>query len=112
VGGLQPRKALGYGWNAFDQIVSADDFTGDGRNDIMARTPAGALWLYPGNGGGGFLPRKQLGSAWNIYKSIANVGRFAGTASPGLIATAPDGQLWLYAGNRQGGFQASVLNPR
>lgn len=35
------------GYNAFDAV---GDVTGDGKADFLARTPAGALYLYPGTG--------------------------------------------------------------
>lgn len=37
-----------FGWSAFSQIVGAGDANKDGKNDLMTRSPDGALWFYPG----------------------------------------------------------------
>ncbi|HVG95955.1 MAG TPA: VCBS repeat-containing protein, partial [Chloroflexota bacterium] len=52
-------------FGAFDTIVGPGDFTGDGRNDILGRTPTtGELYLYPGNGAGGWFTGRRIGTGW------------------------------------------------
>ena len=36
-----PGKVIGSGWQMFNTITSPGDFTGDGKTDLIARTPAG-----------------------------------------------------------------------
>ncbi|WP_314617022.1 peptidase inhibitor family I36 protein [Streptomyces stackebrandtii] len=46
------------GWNAFDALVRHGDFSGDGREDVIAREAAiGELWFYPGKTGALGTPR-------------------------------------------------------
>lgn len=37
-------------WGQFNAFDAVGDITGDGRADLVARTPAGTLYLYPGTG--------------------------------------------------------------
>ncbi|MEU9334435.1 trypsin-like serine protease [Streptomyces sp. NPDC048290] len=37
-------------WAGFDAFAAVGDITGDGKADLLARTPAGKLSLYPGTG--------------------------------------------------------------
>ncbi|WP_055525669.1 trypsin-like serine protease [Streptomyces graminilatus] len=39
-------------WGGFNTLVTPGDVTGDGKADLMARTPAGTMYLYPGTGKG------------------------------------------------------------
>ncbi|MEN8650909.1 trypsin-like serine protease [Streptomyces sp. 21So2-11] len=55
------------GYNAFD---AAGDITGDGRADLLARTPGGTLYLYPGTGKASseiFATRITIGTGWQQY---------------------------------------------
>ncbi|PZS28436.1 MAG: hypothetical protein DLM59_14595, partial [Pseudonocardiales bacterium] len=47
---LAGTKLIGIGWNGMTAFDGSKDFTGDGHPDLLARTPAGALVLYRGNG--------------------------------------------------------------
>jgi YD repeat-containing protein len=53
--------------------VTAGDLNNDGRNDIIARDPAGDLWLYPHTGGTGtntLGTRIKIGVGWNGMNGI------------------------------------------
>jgi hypothetical protein len=93
---------IGVGWNAYDTIVSAGDWNGDGPTDLIARKPDGTLWLYPG--GGGRKAAKQIGNGWQIFDTIVALPDFDGDGHADLLARKPDGTLWLYPGNGTGGF--------
>src|SRR5512141_2394085 len=55
--------------------TAAQDFSGDGRADIVVPTGDGLLWLYRGDGAGGFSgARSQLGTGWNSRDQIRLVG--------------------------------------
>ena len=49
------------------------DVNGDGHVDILARTPDGNLYVYPGTGGTGtktFGERYLVGTGWNAITAI------------------------------------------
>src|SRR6478672_6662858 len=89
-------------------VSTAVDFSGDGRPDLIARTPTGVLYLYRGNAAGGFLTaRAVIGSGWQVYDHIFSPGDFSGDGHADLIARTPTGTLYLYRGNGAGGFLGS-----
>ena len=50
-GGLSSTPLVaGTGWGGFTAVFGAGDVNGDGYQDLVARTAAGALMLYTGNG--------------------------------------------------------------
>ncbi len=79
------------------------DFTGDRREDLVAREKAtGKLWLYPGTGTGSLGSRTLLGaSGWNSMNHITAYGDLTGDGRSDLIAVQKStGALWLYPGPR------------
>lgn len=69
-GALGTRVSLGTGWGAYKALVSAGDTDGDGRTDLIASDPAGALWLFKGTGKATapFAARVQIGtSGWAAF---------------------------------------------
>lgn len=97
------------GWNlaVIDGSVSSpvkNDFTGDGKSDVLARDSAGVLWLYPGNGSGGWLQRRQVGQGWNVMTAMVSTGDFNGDGKSDVLARDGSGALWLYPGNGSGGW--------
>jgi hypothetical protein len=82
---------------------------GDGRADLVARTPAnGKLWLYPGNGKGGFLSRVRIGTGWNTMTAIMSPGDLNGDRVPDIVARDSLGRLWLYPRTVSGGWLPRV----
>lgn len=65
-----PRRTVAHGWNQYTALTSTGDFTGDGNNDVLARTRDGLLMVLPGNGSGGFGGPSQVGKGWEIFASI------------------------------------------
>lgn len=99
------RIKVGTGWNGFDQILSAGDFSGDGTMDVIARAPDGSLYLYRGNGIGGWSGgRTQIGHGWQIFSTIIGVRDFNNDGRADLIGVTSSGQFWFYPGNGTGGF--------
>ncbi|MEU6950676.1 FG-GAP-like repeat-containing protein [Streptomyces sp. NPDC046316] len=111
--GDQTGRIIGTGgWNAFNALVRHGDFSGDGREDVIAREAAtGKLWLYPGNGTGGLVARRLIGSGgWNGMSQIAAVGDLSGDNRSDLIAVEKaTGRLWLYPGSGTGALGARTL---
>lgn len=95
------RISLGGGWNGFSQIVGGGDFNGDGRADLLAATPSGALYVYPGKGNGGFGNRTTSGTGWNMYNQL-----FVMTDESGSYVVGRDsvGKTWIYPSNNAGGL--------
>ncbi|MGR0159518.1 chitobiase/beta-hexosaminidase C-terminal domain-containing protein [Paenarthrobacter nitroguajacolicus] len=84
------------------------DYTGDAKNDVVARDNGGTLWLYPGNGSGGWLTQRSLGTGWNSLNSIVPTKDFNGDGRSDVLARDTNGVLWLYPGNGTGGLQTRI----
>jgi hypothetical protein len=77
VGGCAANaKRIGLGWTTLDRMLSSGDYDGDGRSDILARTPTGYLRLYRGNGDSGFTAPAftTIGAAWQGYDILFGPG--------------------------------------
>ena len=98
--------AIGSGWAGFTAVLAPGDFSGDGKPDLLARTSAGALLTYRGDGDGGFATGRgeQIGSGWQSFTALFAAGDFSGDGMPDLLARRPDGGLLLYRGDGAGGF--------
>ncbi|WP_133259934.1 FG-GAP repeat domain-containing protein [Streptacidiphilus pinicola] len=109
-GSVDRRPALlGSGWNQYRWIVGAGDFTGDGIPDLIAVTPGGVMYLYPGLGNGHFGSRVLLGSGWQHFTHLVAPGDLTGDGKADLAAVDSTGRLWLYPGNGNDTFGARVL---
>ncbi|QES52829.1 hypothetical protein DEJ50_32720 [Streptomyces venezuelae] len=65
-GQLGARIEAGTGWNEMSSISGAGDYTGDGKDDVVARDTTGKLWVYPGQDDGQLGARIDNGSGWNF----------------------------------------------
>ncbi|MFE7229533.1 FG-GAP-like repeat-containing protein [Streptomyces sp. NPDC002405] len=93
------------GWNSMNVLTRHGDFTGDGREDLIAREAStGKLWLYPGTGTGSHGTRKLIGSSsWKSMNHITAFGDLTGDRRSDLIAVEKaTGKLWLYPGTSTG----------
>jgi hypothetical protein len=107
LGGAPAGGATTSGTGSAIDATAAQDFSGDGRADIVGPTKDGTLWLYRGDGAGGFsAARSQLGTGWGARDQIRMVGNWDGVAGSDVIARNPaTGALWLYSGTGAGGFR-------
>jgi hypothetical protein len=81
-----------------------NDFTNDGKTDLIARDASGQLWLYPGTGTGTWSRRVDLGAGWNVMSAIVSAGDFNGDNNADVIARDRSGELWFYPGTGNGNW--------
>ncbi|WP_326661308.1 FG-GAP-like repeat-containing protein [Streptomyces sp. NBC_00385] len=108
--GLAARIRVGGGWNAYNVIIGAGDFTGDGRADVVTRDPAGVLKMYRGTGDKyrPFLSPFPVGGGWNTYTKLAAPGDLTGDGKADLLGVDRNGSLYLYVSNGRGQFPLPV----
>jgi hypothetical protein len=98
-------QKIGKGWGNFLTVFSGGDFSGDGKNDVMAVSKDGGLNLYRGNGRGGFAAAGQrIGNGWGGFLSVLSAGDFSGDRKTDVLAVSMTGDLYLYRGNGRSGF--------
>ncbi|WP_019891487.1 transglycosylase family protein [Streptomyces purpureus] len=65
-GKLGTRIESGTNWSVMTSASGAGDYTGDGKDDLIARDKDGKLWVYPGQGNGQLGARIDNGAGWNF----------------------------------------------
>ncbi|MCT4356473.1 VCBS repeat-containing protein [Streptomyces sp. Je 1-79] len=100
------RIKVGGGWGAFNKILGAGDYTGDGRTDIVARTSGGDLYVYPGTGVAAtpFKARVKVGSGWNTYTRLVAPGDLNADGKGDLLGVNAAGDLYSYLNTSPGKF--------
>ncbi|WNI23453.1 VCBS repeat-containing protein [Streptomyces sp. ITFR-16] len=96
-----PYTKIGTGWNMFNTLTSPGDMTGDGRADLLGRTPEGDLYFYRGKGNGLFEPRVKIGYGWQKYL-LAGMGDLDGDGRGDLLARDGAGVVWRYPSTGKG----------
>ncbi|MEU1351024.1 VCBS repeat-containing protein [Streptomyces sp. NPDC005776] len=106
--GFASRINVGGGWDAYNKLVGAGDYNGDGRTDLLARTKGGTLYLYPGTGVASkpFKSRVNIGGGWNTYKKLAAPGDITGDGKADLVGVDGKGDLYRYTSTGTGKFGA------
>ncbi|MFI6893782.1 FG-GAP repeat domain-containing protein [Streptomyces sp. NPDC050256] len=99
---------VGGGWNAYNKLVGAGDYNGDGLTDLLARSKSGYLYLYPGTGVASkpFKARQTIGGGWNTYKKLAAPGDINGDGKADLVGVDAKGDLYRYTSTGTGKFGA------
>ncbi|MFJ9733524.1 FG-GAP-like repeat-containing protein [Streptomyces sp. NPDC101171] len=70
-GGFKARVKVFSDWgSSYNAVVGVNDFTGDGRADLVARDTSGNMWRYNGNGKGSFGSRTKIATGWKGYRAI------------------------------------------
>ncbi|WP_392900987.1 FG-GAP repeat domain-containing protein [Streptomyces sp. LN699] len=93
---LGTRTQLGTGWGAMRSLTGID-LNKDGKTDLLAIDPSGALWAYPGTGTA-LGNRQQIGAGWNSLTELTSPGDLNTDGAPDLVAVDHDGNLWSYPG--------------
>ncbi|MBL0748603.1 FG-GAP-like repeat-containing protein [Nocardioides baculatus] len=97
----------GVSFAGMDTLLNAGDVNRDGFGDVLARNPAGELYLYTGNGTGALAAPRLLGGGWAGIAGLTAVGDVTGDGIPDLIGTPSGGVLSVWTGSG-GGFNAPV----
>ncbi|MFF3321890.1 N-acetylmuramoyl-L-alanine amidase, partial [Streptomyces sp. NPDC002889] len=94
------RTKIGTGWQIYNTLVGTGDLTKDGKADMIAREPSGALWLYKGTGNATtpFAARTKVGTGWQMFNKLTGTGDLTKDGKADMIAREPSGALWLYKG--------------
>lgn len=102
---LGARIKVGTGWNAYDALVGAGDYSGDGRADLLARDTSGLLFLFKGTGTATapFAAREQVGSGFGQYDLLFVPGDIDGDSKGDLIGRLPNGDLYRYTSTGKAG---------
>ncbi|NYI06194.1 FG-GAP repeat domain-containing protein [Allostreptomyces psammosilenae] len=102
------RVKVGHGFNQFDQLLGAEDLTGDGIGDVLARNTKGELYLYRGTGDAArpLATRSLIGPGWQQYSQLFAADDHTGDGVSDLYARQYDGDSYFYPGNGRGGFAA------
>ncbi|MFD8015502.1 FG-GAP repeat domain-containing protein [Streptomyces sp. NPDC058955] len=108
---LATRVKVGTGWQIYNKIIGAGDYTGDGRTDIVARTTGGDLYVYPGTGSATapFGTRKLVGSGWGGFKQLASPGDLNADGKGDLIAVNGAGELVRYLNTAPSKFVSAKI---
>ncbi|WP_405583866.1 trypsin-like serine protease [Streptomyces sp. NBC_01190] len=67
------RLLIEKAWTGYNSIISTGDISGDGRADLLARTPAGTLYLFDGTGkttSAAFGTAIKIGTGWQQYNLL------------------------------------------
>ncbi|MEU7191866.1 FG-GAP-like repeat-containing protein [Streptomyces sp. NPDC045369] len=91
------HRVIGTGGWSGASVTHRGDFTGDGREDLLARI-GNDLWLYPNTGEGSLGARIRIGRNWPADAQIVAAGDVTGDGHPDLVTRYED-KLWLYAGD-------------
>ncbi|MDX2563810.1 VCBS repeat-containing protein [Streptomyces sp. TX20-6-3] len=102
------RVKVGSGWGAYNKILGAGDYTGDGRTDIVARTSGGDLYVYPGTGNAAapFKTRVKVGTGWNTYTKLVAPGDLNADGKADLLGVTSGGDLYRYLTTAPNKFSA------
>ncbi|WP_326661310.1 VCBS repeat-containing protein [Streptomyces sp. NBC_00385] len=103
---FRSRVKVGSGWGVYDQLVGANDVTGDGIGDLFARTTAGELYFYAGTGNAAkpFAGRVKVGNGWNGYNQIVSVDDANGDGLGDIVARTTAGAVYYYESTGVGSF--------
>ncbi|MET8327532.1 FG-GAP-like repeat-containing protein [Streptomyces sp. NPDC005181] len=89
----------------FNYLTELGDMGGDGKGDLLARTPGGTLYRIPNPLDYmevGDAPRVKLGTGWSQYNKIVAARDLSGDGLPDILARDTSGVVWLHRGKSDG----------
>lgn len=98
---------IGTGWNGFNDIMVTNNWTGNGRPNLLGRAPNGDLFLYTSDGNGGWENNGsgvKIGTGWGAFNTIITPGEWLGDGRQSLIGRTAAGDLRLYQSDGNGGW--------
>ncbi|MER6115543.1 VCBS repeat-containing protein [Streptomyces sp. NPDC001743] len=92
------RVLVGKGWGTYDQLIGANDVTGDGIADLYGRTVSGDLYFYTGTGSAKapLTAATRVGHGWKIYNQVIGADDLDGDGRGDLLARALNGDVFVY----------------
>ncbi|RST18630.1 trypsin-like serine protease [Streptomyces sp. WAC05374] len=98
---------VGRSWS---QLMTADDFNGDGKADLLTIDAADDhLYAQPGDGKGKFGKRVKVSEGkWSGMRLLAATD-FTGDGKADILTTHTNGSLYLYPGNGKNGVTGSSV---
>ncbi|MDX6355841.1 MAG: hypothetical protein QOF98_2744 [Streptomyces sp.] len=98
------HRTIETGFGGFNVLTSPGDVTGDGESDLVTRTTAGDLRVYPADGEGEFGDPATVATGQGKYTRIVGAGDLNGDDLGDLVAVDGDGLVWRLLANGKGGF--------
>lgn len=98
--GFDGHDIIGAGWYDMRHVASGADYTGDGRHDVLAVAPSGALLIHRFDRGS-LADSITAGSGWQVMRHIVG-GDFDGGGRGDIMAVDDAGSLYLYPGTGTG----------
>ncbi|MEU1076630.1 MULTISPECIES: VCBS repeat-containing protein [unclassified Streptomyces] len=104
------KVRVGGGWQAYDQLVGANDMNGDGVGDVLGRTPGGDLYFYAGTGSAAdpLKSRVRVGGGWDSYNQIVPLDDTDNDGLADIATRSPGGRLYLYLADGKGNFKDRI----
>ncbi|WP_431942363.1 FG-GAP-like repeat-containing protein [Micromonospora marina] len=88
------------GWNAYQDLFSPGDFTGDGKPDVIGSKPDGTLWRW--NNATTLSNPTQIGTtSWQNY-DLFSPGDFTGDGKSDVLGRNTNGALVMWPGTGSG----------
>ncbi|MFI7511202.1 FG-GAP-like repeat-containing protein [Micromonospora aurantiaca] len=88
------------GWNAYQDLFSPGDFTGDGKPDVIGSKPDGTLWRW--NNATTLSNPTQIGTtSWQNY-DLFSPGDFTGDGKSDVLGRNTNGALYIWPGTGSG----------
>jgi hypothetical protein len=100
-------QQIGTGWNEFNTVLTPGDWTGDGHQALIGRTPSGDLYLYESDGQGGWENSgigQQIGTGWNEFSTFMSPGDWNGDGLVDMVGITPGGLLDLFESDGHGNW--------
>ena len=85
------------------------DWSGDGRNDVLAVTGNGAMMLYRGTTSGRLAAGQQIGQGWSAVDTVTQPCDWDSDGRADVMVRRGS-DLVLYRGNGRGGFRPTAAS--
>ncbi len=109
--GAQSQSWSSRGWGIYNKVFAPGDINRDGNVDLLARTPDGTLYLYPGSGdpSAPLKGRIKVGEGWQIYDQLVGTNDINRDGIADLVARDFSGVLSAFLGT---GKTSAPFKPR